>query len=95
MDETSVDKKFIFGSAQYERQMPPRENVSAETRILNIEMPLEEALKLGLAIDECCRKVNRYNMSTTVGKRARVSLAIHFESQRIVAYEGKAKKGGG
>jgi len=94
MDEKGVEKKFIFGGAQYERQMPPREKVSAETRILNIELPLEEALKLGLAIDECCRKVNRYNMSTRVGKRARVSLAVHFESRRIVAYEGKAKKGG-
>jgi hypothetical protein len=87
------EKKFIFGGAQYSRQSPPRENVSADTRILNIELTLEQALKLTLAIEEGCRKVNRYNMSTTAGKRARVGLAVHFESQRIVAYEGKAKRG--
>lgn len=93
MDEKSAQKKFIFGGCQYERQSPPRERVSTETRILNVELTLEEALKLALAIEESSRKVNRYNMSTTVGKRARVGLAVHFDSQRIVAYEGKAKKG--
>lgn len=86
------EKKFSFGGAHYERQSPPRENASRETQILNIEMTLAEALKLGLAMDECCRKVNRYNMATSAGKRARVCLAVHFEPQRIVAYEGKGKK---
>ena len=85
-------KKFSFGGGQYERQSPPRKNVSTSTKILNIELTLDEALKLGLAIDECCRKVNRYRMSTTIGKLARICLAIHFEPQRIVAYEGKAKR---
>lgn len=92
MDEKSAQKKFIFGGCQYERQSPPREKVSAGTKILNIELTLEEALKFALAIEEACRKVNRYSMSTTVGKRARVGLAVHFDSQRIVAYEGKGKK---
>ena len=92
MENKSSEKKFSFGGAQYERQSPPRENVSAATQILNIELTLGEALKLILGIEECCRKVNRYSMSTTIGKRARVGLAVHFGPQRILAYEGRAKK---
>jgi hypothetical protein len=92
MIENSRDKKFSFGGGQYERQSPPRNDITVKTPILNIEFTLEEALKLVLAIDECCRKVNRHKMSTTEGKRARVCLAVHFKPQRIVAYEGKAKK---
>lgn len=94
-DEKSVERGFISGSAQYTRTMPPREKVSSAPKILNIELTLEEALKLCLAIDERCRKVNRYKMSTTEGKRARVGLGIHLDSQWIVAYEGKAKKSSG
>lgn len=93
MADNGSKKGFSFGGAQYEYQSPRRENVSAKTPILNIELTLGEALKLALALEECCRKVNRYKMSTTVGKRARVGLAIHFGPKRIATYEGKAKKG--
>lgn len=92
MEEKSIIKEFSFGGGQFERQSPPREKLSPETPILNIEMTLEEALKLSLALEEGCRKVNRYKMSHTAGKRARVCFAIHFGPQRIVVYEGKARK---
>ena len=92
MQPKSITKEFSFGGGQFDRQSPPREKLSPETPILNIEMSLEEALKLSLALEEGCRKVNRYKMSNTVGKRARVCLALHFKPGRIVVYEGKSKK---
>lgn len=88
----SIERTFITGDATYTRTSPPREKVSASTQILNFELTLEEALKLKLALDECCLRVNRYKQSTREGKRARVGLAIHFGPQRIVAYEATAKK---
>jgi hypothetical protein len=91
MDEKSLVKEFSFGGGQFDRQSPPREKLSAGTPILNLEMTLEEALKLSLALEEGCRKVNRYKMSNKTGKRARVCLALHFGPGRIVVYEGKSK----
>src|SRR5437867_192796 len=88
----SIERTFITGDATYTRTSPPRENVSASTSILNIELTLEETLKLRLGLDECCLRINRYKQSTREGKRARIGLAIHFGPQRIVVYEGKAKK---
>ena len=57
MEKKSVVKEFSFGGGQFDRQSPPREKMSPETPILNLELPLDEALKLSLALDECCRKV--------------------------------------
>ena len=87
----SIQRTFITGDAKYTRTSPPREKVSASTQVLNFELSLEEALKLKLALDECCLRVNRYKQSTKEGKRARIGLAIHFGPQRIVAYEATAK----
>jgi hypothetical protein len=92
VENKSIQRAFITGDAIYTRTSPPREKVSASTQILNFEFTLEEALKLRLALDERCLRVNRYKQSTREGRRARVGLAIHFGPQRIVAYEAKAKK---
>lgn len=89
--EAIREKTFSFGGCAFERQSPPREKLDFQTKILNLELSLEDALKLVLAIDECCRKINRYDLSTIGGKRARIGLALHLESQRIVAFEAKAK----
>ena len=88
--EKTTEKTFSFGGCEFDRQSPPREKLTSKTKILNFELTLEDALKLSLAIDECCRKVNRYNLSTTAGKRARVGLAVHLGPQRIIAFEAKA-----
>src|SRR5215813_13154715 len=86
------EKKFSYGTCYYERLSPPREKVTKETPILNIQLDLEQALRLGLALDECIRKVNRYKESTTDGKRAIVNLTIHLWSDRISVMEGRLPK---
>jgi hypothetical protein len=42
---------------------------------LNILVSFEDALKLNLAIDECLRRLNKYNRSTKEGKRGAVNLS--------------------
>jgi hypothetical protein len=76
-------KTFSFGSCEYERLSPPREKFTASTKVLNIAVSFEDAMKLGLAIDECIRKINTYNRSTKAGKRTAVNLAIHLHADRI------------
>jgi len=84
-------KTFSFGEGKFNRTSPAIYDLSSETKILNIELPLEQALKLILAINEGCRHINQYNCSTTEGKLATVNLAVHLKSNRIVVVEGKAQ----
>lgn len=85
-------KEFTFGTCEYERISPTRQALSQETSVLNIILPFDEALKFGLAVDECVRKLNRYKKSTREGKRAALNLTIHFNLNRIAVNEGKLKR---
>ncbi len=86
------NKKFTFGTCAYERTSPARDKVSPATKVLNIVVPFEEALKLNLAVDECVRKLNSYKKSTTEGKRAAMNLTIYFDLSRIAVNETKTKR---
>jgi hypothetical protein len=81
--------KQSFGASTYSKTSPPLGRVSPATKILNIVVPFEEALKLGLAIDQCVRRLNSYNRSTRAGKRSALTVAVHFNSQRITVHEGR------
>ena len=86
-------KEFSFGGCHYERTSPSLTNLSPNTKVLNIEFSLDEALKLNLAIDECIRKINRYKESAEAGKRALVNMALHLHLERISINEGRLPKG--
>ena len=82
-------KKSSFGACTYAKTSPPRGSLSPSTKVLNLFLPSEEALKLNVATDECVRKLNSYNRSTTAGKHAALNLTIHFHADRIAINEGK------
>lgn len=86
-------KTFTTGTCYYERTSPKRAALGPSTKILNVQLSLEQALKLNLAIDECVRKINRYKESTDAGRRAVVNVAVHLELERISVNEGKLPKG--
>lgn len=81
--------KGTFGTCAYDRTQPARDTLTNATKILNIHLSFEEALKLGLAIDECLRQVNRYNKAKNVGKQAGLNVAVHLDQGRISIHEGK------
>jgi hypothetical protein len=85
-------KTFSFGGGTFNRTSPEIAKLSPDTKMLNIEIGFEEALKLHLAIGECISKLNQYNRSTTSGKRTTLNLAVHLNSSRITVNEGRAKK---
>jgi hypothetical protein len=82
-------KKSSFGACTYARTSPKQDTLSPSTKVLNLFISFEEALKLSLALDECVRKLNSYNRSTTAGKRTALNLTIHFHADRIAVNEGK------
>jgi len=81
-------KGFSFGGCSIAQIRP---NVAGQAKVLNIVIPFEEALKLTLALDECVRKINKYNFSTKEGKKAAVNLVVHAHKNRIAVAEGKLK----
>lgn len=84
-----VLKTFSFGGCDFVRTSPDIETLSPNTRVLNIEVKFEEALKIHLAIGECIRKLNSYKRSTSAGKRTGLNLAVHLSKGRLTINEAK------
>ena len=85
------DKMMSFGSCTFERTIHRIHSLSSDTKVLDIVVPFEGALKLNLAIDECVRRLNRYNKNTIEGKKAALQLDIYLHKNRIMVLEGSTK----
>lgn len=79
-------KTGTFGTCSYERTSPS--SLTPATKVVNIFLSFEEALKLNMAIDEAVRAIGRYNRSTAAGKNAALNVAIHLDQSRISVHEG-------
>ena len=82
LPEKAVD---YHGACRYVRTSP--DAVQKGLKALNIEMQLEEALKLRLALDSALLSLNRYNRSTSKGKGMGVVLSLKTESSSIAVIE--------
>jgi hypothetical protein len=80
-------KTDSYGACSYAKVSPSQ--LSADTPALNFVVSFEEALKLNLAIDECVRKLGRYNRAKIEGKRAGLMMVVHLDKRRIRILEGK------
>lgn len=80
-------KTFSFGGCNIAGTSPELSGLSPQTKMLNVFMSFEDALKLNLAIDECVRRLNSYKRSTTAGKRTGLNIAVHLQQGRITANE--------
>lgn len=81
MDEKSkpTTKKFSFGTARFAKTSPAREALSSDTKKLNLSFSFEEAMKLGLALQAALLSLNKYNRSTTAGRRKGLNVVVHFD----------------
>lgn len=85
----SSEKKFSFGGCYYQATSPRVEDLGPGTKVVNVRLTFEEALKLSLAVDECVRYLNRMKRSTREGKRSALNLAIYFNKERVVVTKGQ------
>lgn len=83
------EKTYSFGTCYYERTSPQRTDLSASTSVLNVDLDLDQALRLELALSEAIRKINRYKESADEGRKAVVTVAVHLGLERISVNEGK------
>lgn len=89
MPSTPEAKGISFGGCNFGKLSPKQEDLSATTKMLNVTMTFEDALKFNLAVDECVRRLNSYNHAKIAGKRAALSLVIELEQGRVMVKEGK------
>lgn len=80
--EKAID---YHGAFRYSRLSP--DVASQGVKSINIEVTLEEALKLRLALDSCLHAVNRYNRSTLKGRAMGVVLSVKTESSSVAVIE--------
>jgi hypothetical protein len=86
---SATKKDSTFGTCRYDRLKPPKEDITASTKSINVIVSFEEALKLNLAVQEGLRKLNRYKMSAKEGKQAAINLCLHTETKHIAIVEDK------
>jgi hypothetical protein len=67
-------KQFTYGTCAFVRTSPTQ--LAPGTKVLNVIVPFEEALKLNLAVHECVSELNSYNRSTKAGRNAARNLTL-------------------
>jgi len=92
MNKPTLKNSQTFGTCSYERVSPDRTKINSKTQKVNIQINLEEALKLNLALNEGIRKIFRYDQRTIAGKQATINLIIDFTLKRAGIREGKLPK---
>ena len=80
-------KQFTYGTCAFARTSPPR--LTSGTKVLNVIVPFEEALKLNLAVQACVMELNSYNRSTKAGRDAAVNLTIYLDAKRVAVNEDR------
>jgi hypothetical protein len=75
-----------FGACYFERTIPRIESLSRETKVLDLFVSFENALKLNIAIDEYVKKLHRYDKNTAEGRKAAFQLNIYPYNSNIVLF---------
>ena len=87
-----VPTKESFGTCAYSHTSPHSTKLSPTTRVLNVVIGYDEALKLNMALNAALIQMSRYKFSTKSGKRAAVLLAVHLDQDRLSLHESSTKE---
>ena len=82
-------KDDYHGSCRYVRTSP--DIASKGIKSVNVELTLEQALQLSLAIQSGMLALNRYNRATTKGREMGLCLSLKTEAATISVIETKVK----
>lgn len=74
-------KTTACGSCNFASTSPI--TLQANTKVVQVTLGFEDALKLKTAIDECVLRLNGYNRSSREGRRAQLKLVVYFTKERI------------
>ena len=86
-----IPTKEAFGTCAYSHTSPSRDSLSSDTRILNVIVGYEEALKLQISLQAALIQMSRYNFAHKAGKKAGVLLAVHLDQNRLSLHESSTR----
>lgn len=87
----TIPTKDSFATLAYSHSSPVRKELSPATKILNVVISYEEALKLNMGLQAALIQMSRYKFSTKEGKRAAVTIAVHLDQERISLHESSTR----
>lgn len=74
--------KESFGGCTYSAKSPAALDV--HTKVVNLRLSFEEALKLNVALGACVQHLTRQNRGTPEKRRSGVKLIVHLDEKRRV-----------
>lgn len=83
----NIPTKSSFATCAYAHTSPARQKLSGKTRILNVVVSYEEALKLNMGLQAALLQISRYKFSTKEGKMAAITVAVHLDQDRLSLHE--------
>ena len=93
MTKIPAQTKDSFGGCTFTRASPAYGMLADNTKVVNIVLSFEEALKLNLAVQEAVRDLNTLHRAMKVNKLAGMKLAIHMNKNRITVARGRVSAG--
>lgn len=80
-------KDAYYGGCSIGRLIPAFGEIERRTKVINICISFEEALKLNLAISESLRKLNSYNRGTNEGRKKAMKMTVAIDNNNIMIGE--------
>jgi hypothetical protein len=74
--------KESFGGCTYATKSPSE--IADATKVVNVKLSFEEALKLNVAVATCVQHLTRQDRSTPDKRRSGLKLIIHLDEKRRI-----------
>jgi hypothetical protein len=82
-DTESLDGyKESFGGCTYTTKSPSE--IADGTKVVNLKLSFEEALKLNVAVAACVQHLTRQDRSTPDKRRSGLKLIVHLDEKRRI-----------
>jgi hypothetical protein len=87
-NDAPESNKESFGGCTYSVRSPVA--LAADTKVVNLQLSFEEALKLNVALAACVQHLTRLDRGTPEKRRSGVKLIVHLdEKHRVRVQLGK------
>lgn len=81
-NEAPEPYKESFGACTYSAKSPAE--IAQGTKVVNLRLSFEEALKLNVALSACVQHLTRQDRGTPEKRRKGVKLIVHLDEKRRI-----------
>lgn len=92
MAKTPPRTKDSFGGCTFDHASPDQAKLTSGTKVINLVLSFEEALKLNLAVQEALSDLNKLHRAVKVNKAAGMKLIVHMNTNRLTVDRGRVRQ---